>query len=336
MNMNAMSRHRARRLAVAVVTAAVLLPAALMSANAADVYPGKAIKLVVPFPPGGPTDIMGRVVGKIISDKLGQPVVVENRPGAGGNLGTDVVAKAPGDGYTLLLGAVSSLAIAPGLYPRLPYNASKDFTPITLVGMTKGAIVAHPSAPFNDLKGLIAYAKANPGKISYGSSGVGTANHLAGEMLAAAAGIDIQHVPYKGTAPLVQDLLGGQLPMSIESSLSSAANNIKSGKLKGIAVITAARAPLMPDLPTVAEQGLPGFDVPIWFGLLGPANLPKDVLATLHKAVADGLKSPEVVDRFAQIGAEAAPMTPGQFSELIRVDTVRWTQVIRNAKVTVD
>ena len=326
-----MSRSRFLRATLALACAAAAAPAL-----AAEPYPSKPIRLIVPFPPGGPTDVMGREVAKVLGEKLKQTVVVENRPGAGGNLGTGAGAKAPADGYTLLLSAVSSLAIAPGLYPKLPYDVARDFTPITRVGITKGAIVAHPSAPFNDLKGLVAYAKANPGKLSYGSSGIGTANHLAGEMLQEVAGIEMQHIPYKGTAPLVQDLLGGQLPLSIESSLSSAAPNIKSGKLKGIAIITAARSPLLPDLPTVAEQGYPGFDVPIWFGLLGPANLPKDIVATLNQAVVEGLKSPDVVERFAQIGAEPATNTPAQFGEYIRAEGARWGKVIRDAKVTVE
>lgn len=315
---------------------AALACAAALPVGAADPYPVKPVKLVVPFPPGGPTDIMGRTVAQILTERLKQPVVVENKPGAGGNVGTDAVAKAPSDGYTLVLSAVSSLAIAPSLYAKLPFDVSRDFTPVTRVGFTRGAIVAHPSAPFDDLKGLIAYAKANPGKLTYGSSGIGTANHLAGEMLQAAAGIDMQHVPYKGTAPLVQDLLGGQLPLSIESSLSSAAANIRSGKLKGIAIITAKRSPLLPDLRTVAEQGYPAFDVPIWFGLLGPAGLPKEVVGALHAAVVEGLKAPAVVERFAQIGAEPAPNTPEQFAEYIRAEGARWGKVIRDAKITLE
>jgi tripartite-type tricarboxylate transporter receptor subunit TctC len=307
-----------------------------LPAYAADPYPSKPIKLVIPFPPGGPTDVMGRVVAKILSDKLGESVVVENKPGAGGNLGTDAVAKALADGYTIGLAAVSSLAIAPSLYPKLPYDVKKDFTPITRVGITKGAIVAHPSVPFNDIKGLVAYAKANPGKLSYGSSGVGTANHLAGEMLEATAGIDMVHVPYKGTAPLTQDLLGGQVPMSVESSLTSAGPNVKEGKLKAIAIISGTRSPLLPDVPTVAEQGYPGFDVPIWFGLVGPAGLPKDITAKLNQAVIEGLKAPEVVERFAQIGAEPAPTTPEGFAEYIRSENLRWGKVIRDAKITLE
>jgi tripartite-type tricarboxylate transporter receptor subunit TctC len=306
------------------------------TALAAEPYPNRPIKLIVPFPPGGPTDIMGRTVGKILGDALKVNVVVENRAGAGGNLGTDAGAKSPADGYTLVLSAVSPLAIAPALQPKLPYNVATDLTPIVRVGITKGAIVAHPSLPFSDLKGLVAYAKANPGKLAYGSSGVGTANHLAGEMLAAVAGIDWTHVPYKGTAPLVQDLLGGQLPLSIESSLSSAGPNVKDGKLKAIAIISGTRSPLLPAVPTVAEQGYPGFDVVIWFGLVGPGKLPAEVVAVLNKTVAEGLKTPEVIERFAGIGAEPAPDTPAEFAAYMRAEQQRWAKVIRDAKVTLD
>ena len=308
-----------------------------VAAHAADPYPaGKPIKLIVPFPPGGPTDIMGRLAGKIIGDKLKTTVVVENRAGAGGNLGTDVVAKAPADGYTIGLSAVSSLAIAPGLYPKLPYNVATDLAPISLVGIAKGAIVAHPSAPFNDLKGMIAYAKANPGKLSYGSSGIGTANHLAGELLASVAKVDIVHIPYKGTAQLSQDLLGGQLLLSVESSLTSAAPNVQSGKLKGIAITAGTRSGLLPNVPTVAEQGYPGFDVPTWFGLIGPAKLPKEIVTALNKALAEGLATPETKEAFAKIGAEPAPNTPEQFGEYIRAETARWGKVIRDAKITLE
>lgn len=303
-------------------------------AIAQDAYPSKPIKLIVPFPPGGPTDIMGRAVAKFLSERFKQSVVVENKPGAGGNLGTDVLAKSPADGYTLGLAAISSFAISPGLYPKLPYNVKTDFTPISLVGMAKGAIVAHPSAPFNDLKGLIAYAKANPDKLAYGSSGIGTANHLAGEYLASIAGIQLVHVPYKGTAALAQDLLGGQLLVSVESSLTSAAPNVKAGKLKAIAITSGSRSALLPNVPTVAEQGFPGFDVPTWFGLAAPANLPKDVLATLSAAVQEGLKSPEIAERFAQIGAEPMPTTSEKFSDYIQSETTRWAKVIRDAKIT--
>lgn len=305
-------------------------------AQAADAYPSKPIKLIVPFPPGGPTDIMGRIAAKIIGDKLKTTVVVENRAGAGGNLGTDAIAKAPADGYTIGLSAVSSLAIAPGLYPKLPYNVATDLTPISLVGIAKGAIVAHPSAPFNDLKGMIAWGKANPGKLAYGSSGIGTANHLAGELLQSVAKVDMVHIPYKGTAQLSQDLLGGQLMLSVESSLTSAAPNVLSGKLKAIAITAGTRSALLPNVPTVAEQGFPGFDVPTWFGLVGPARMPAEVVAALNKALVEGLGTAETKEAFAKIGAEPAPNSPEQFGAYIKAETARWGKVIRDAKITLE
>ena len=305
-------------------------------AQAADAYPSKPIKLIVPFPPGGPTDIMGRIAAKIIGDKLKTTVVVENRAGAGGNLGTDAIAKAPADGYTIGLSAVSSLAIAPGLYPKLPYNVATDLTPISLVGIAKGAIVAHPSAPFNDLKGMIAWGKANPGKLAYGSSGIGTANHLAGELLQSVAKVDMVHIPYKGTAQLSQDLLGGQLMLSVESSLTSAAPNVLSGKLKAIAITAGTRSALLPNVPTVAEQGFPGFDVPTWFGLVGPARMPAEVVAALNKALVEGLGTAESKEAFAKIGAEPAPNSPEQFGAYIKAETARWGKVIRDAKITLE
>jgi tripartite-type tricarboxylate transporter receptor subunit TctC len=295
----------------------------------ADTWPSKPIKVIVPFAPGGPTDIMGRVVAKIIGDALKQTVVVENRAGAGGNLGTDVVAKAAPDGYTLGIGAISSLAISPGLYAKLPYDVAKDIVAITRIGVAKGAIVAHPSVPFNDLKGLVAYAKANPGKLNYASSGIGTSNHLASEYLQSLGGFDLQHVPYKGTAAVIQDLLAGNIGLSFESSLTSAAPHVQSGKLKAIAITSGARAKLMPTVPTVAEQGYPGFDVPSWFGLIAPTGTPKDVIAQLNRVVVEGLQTQEVADRFAQIGAEPLHDTPEQFAAYIREETARWAKVIK-------
>lgn len=320
-----------RRLCVGAAVAAGLL-AALGSAQA-DGYPSKPIRVIVPFAPGGPTDIMGRLVGKILGDAFKQTVVIENRAGAGGNLGTDVVAKSAPDGYTLGIGAISSLAIAPGLYDKLPYNVAKDFAPITMVGIAKGAILAHPSAPFSDLKGLVAYAKANPNKLSYASSGIGTSNHLASEYLQSLAGIEMQHVPYNGTAAAVQDLLSGNVLLSVESSLTTAAQYVASGKLKAIAVTSATRSPLMPKVPTVAEQGYPGFDVPTWFGLIAPAGTPREIVAELNRVVSAGLKSPEVVERFAQIGAEPAPGSADQFAATIRDDSQRWAKVIKAANI---
>jgi len=303
----------------------------LMAAGSvgAQTWPSKPIRLIVPFAPGGPTDIMGRTVGKIIGDALGQPVVVENRAGAGGNIGTDVVAKAAPDGYTLAIGPVSSLAMAPGLYPKLPYDPGKDLAPITLVGVTVPVIVAHPSAPFLNFAEMVAYAKANPGKLSYATPGVGTLSHLASESLQSRAGFSLNHVPYKGTGPAAQDLLAGTVPLSFESSLTTAAQNVKSGKLRGIAVLSKKRSPLLPEVPTLAESGFPDFDVLTWFGLVGPAGLPQDVVNKLNRVVVAGLKTPEVAERFAAIGAEPRPMTPEQFGAYIRAETQRWAKVIK-------
>jgi len=303
---------------------------------AAEPWPTKPIRLIVPFPPGGPTDVIGRSLAKVLSDRLGQPVVVENKAGAGGNIGTDAAAKSLPDGYTLVLSAVSSLAIAPALFPKLPYNVATDFTPITLVAIGKGAIVAHPSAPFSDLKGMVDYARANPGKLAYATSGAGTANHLAAEYLQSIAQIKLTHVPYKGTAPATQDLLAGVVPMSFESSLTSAAVNVQSGKLKGIAITAATRSSLLPNVPTVAESGYPGFDVPTWFGLVGPAGLPKDVVSTLNKAAVEGLKAADVVERFAKIGAEPATTSPERFADYIRSENERWSKVVRDADIKME
>lgn len=320
----------ARRRLVAAAALATALP---MSARSADAWPSRPIRIIVPFPPGGPTDIMGRWVAKLLGDATRQAVVIENKPGAGGNIGTDVVAKAAADGHTLGIGAISSLAIGPALYEKLPYDAVRDFAPITLVGIAKGAIVAHPSAPFGDLKGLVAYAKANPGKLGYASSGIGTSNHLAGELLQSMAGIELQHVPYKGTAAAAQDLLAGNILLSFESSLTTAAPYVNNGKLKGIAVTSATRSRLLPDVPTVAEQGYPGYDVPSWFGLIAPAGTPRDVVAQIHRIVAEGLKSAETAERFGQIGAEPAPDTPEQFAAYIRQEGQRWARVIKAANI---
>jgi len=305
------------------------------TARASD-WPAKPITLIVPFPPGGPTDVLGRTAGKLLADRLKQTVVVENRPGAGGNLGTEQIARAAPDGYTLGIGVISSLAIAPQLLPKLPYNVKTGFTPIGMIGIAKGAIVAHPSAPFNDLKGLIAYARANPKKLAFGSSGIGTSNHLAGEYLQSLADIELVHVPYKGTSQVAQDLLGGQIPLSFETSLVTTAPAVASGKLKAIAITAGTRSALLPNVPTVAEQGFPGFDVPSWFGLVGPAGLPKEMVAQLSRALMDGLKQPDVAERFAQIGAEAKPGTPEQFAQLIADENARWGRVIRDAKITLE
>ncbi len=303
---------------------------------AQDAYPGKPVRLIVPFPPGGPTDIMGRTAAKAMGDKLGQQFVVENRAGAGGNIGTDAVAKAAPDGYTIGLSAISSLAIAPHLYGKLPFDVQKDFAPISLVGTTPCAIVVNPQAPFTDLKGLVAYAKANPGKLSYATSGIGTSNHLATELLQSVAGIQLTNVPYKGSSQIIPDLLSGTVLMSMESSLATTLQHIKSGKLKAIAVTSPKRSKALPDVPTVAESGYPGFEVETWFGLIAPAATPAAIVRKLHDAWAEGAKSADAQTAFDNISGSLRVTAPTDFSAFIQAENQRWGTLIRKLGIKAD
>ncbi|MFM9887214.1 MAG: Bug family tripartite tricarboxylate transporter substrate binding protein [Burkholderiales bacterium] len=299
----------------------------------AQTYPSKPIRFIVPFPAGGPTDVCGRSAAKAISDALGQPVVVENRPGAGGTIGADAIAKAAPDGYTIGLPTISSLGVAPHMFAKLPYDPLKDFTPITNVCIAVGALVAHPSFPPNNVRELIEHAKANPGKINYASPGVGTIIHLGVEHFALLAGIKLNHVPYKGASPALVDLLSGAVLLSGDASLTAAIPNVKSGKLKVIAVTSRSRSPLLPDAGTIAEAGFPGFDISAWFGMVGPAGLAPDIVAKLHSATVKGLREKDVMDRFATIGAEVIADTPEQFAKTIREEVSRWGPVVKAAGV---
>ena len=298
-----------------------------------DAYPARPVKLIVPFPPGGPTDIMGRTAAKAMGDALGQSFVVENKAGAGGNIGTDAVAKAAPDGYTIGLSAISSLAIAPYLYDKLPFQVEKDFAPISLVGTTPCVIVVHPSAPFADLKGLVAYAKANPGKLGYATSGIGTSNHLAAELLQSVAGIELTNIPYKGSSQIVPDLLSGTVIMSMESSLATTLQHIRSGKLKALAVTSPTRAKALPDVPTVAESGSPGFAVETWFGLVAPAATPAAVVQKLHDAWAKGAKTAEAQAAFDNISGNLRVTTPQEFDAFIKAENNRWGSLIRKLDI---
>lgn len=323
-----------RQLIAAGVGAALSAP--LGTTWAQDAWPSKPIKLIVPFPPGGPTDVMGRTAAKVMADRLGQPFVVDNRAGAGGNIGTDAVAKAAADGYTLGLSAISSLAIAPHLYAKLPFSVEKDFAPISLVGTSPCAIVVHPSAPFHDLKGLVAYAKAHPGKLNYATSGVGTSNHLAAELLQATAGIQLTSVPYKGSSQIVPDLLAGVVTMSMESSLATTLQHIKAGKLRAIAITSPKRSRALPDVPTVAESGYPGFEVETWFGLIAPAATPRAIVDKLQAAWRDGAKTPDATKAFDAISADIRVMAPAQFADFMRAENTRWGELIRKLGIKLD
>ena len=322
-----------RDFVVAAAGAAALAP---LAGWAQDAYPSKPVKLIVPFPPGGPTDIMGRTAAKALSDKLGQQFVVENRSGAGGNIGTDAVAKAPADGYTIGLSAVSSLAIGPYIYTKIPFSVEKDLAPISLVGITPCALVANPGAPFSDLGGMVAYAKANPGKLNYATSGVGSSNHLAAELLQATAGITLTHVPYKGSSQIVPDLLSGTVLMSMESSLATTLQHIKQGRLKGIAITSAKRSRHLPELPTVAESGYPGFSVETWFGLIAPAGTPRAIVDKIYATWRDAAMLPATISTFDGISADLRVTTPQQFAEFIGSENVRWGDLIRKLGIKVD
>ncbi len=298
----------------------------------------RVIKLVVPYPAGGPLDLVARALGERVKDSLGT-VVVENRPGAGGNLGADIVAKAAPDGNTLVMGAVATHAINPWLYARIPYDPVRDFTPITLVAQVPNVLVMNAEAAarlkIQTLADLIAYARQNPGKLNYGSGGNGSAGHLAGEIFKSQAGLFIVHIPYAGGPPAQLALLSGQVDFTFDN-LATASANIKSGKLKALAVTTARRSSAMPELPTMGEAGVPQFDIGTWFGLFGPAHLPPDVTARLNRAFVEALGTPEVKARMAALMAEPSPTTPEQFGAFVRHELAKYAGVVKASGARID
>jgi tripartite-type tricarboxylate transporter receptor subunit TctC len=313
------------------VFAAVMSVSSLAFAQAD--YPNRTITLVVPFPPGGVTDIAGREVARNLTKYLNQPVVVENKVGAGGNIGTQYVARSKPDGYTLGLLTVSAMSIAPHVTKNLGFNPSKDFTPLTNVITTDGAIVANVAAPYNTVQELIAFAKANPDKVNYASVGNGSIPHLTAEMFSQRAGIKMTHVPYKGAGPAMQDLLANQIPISFETSLATALNNVASGRLKILALTGPQHSPAVPNVPTVAESGYPNFSAQGWFGLFGPANLPPNVVAALNKATTDALRDPEVIARFEKLGVRPDPQSPSDFTKFLAAESTKWGNVAKSIKL---
>jgi tripartite-type tricarboxylate transporter receptor subunit TctC len=301
----------------------------------AQTYPDKPIRLVVPFSAGGTTDILARAVGQKLGEHLGQQVVVDNKPGAGGNIGSDIVAKSAPDGYTLVMGTVGTHAINASLYKKMPYDHIKDFVPVSLVALVPNILVVHPSVPANSVKELIAYAKANPGKLNFASSGNGTSIHLSGELFKTTAGVEMTHVPYKGSAPAVTDLLGGQVQLMFDN-MPSALPHVKAGKLKALGVTTAKRFPAAPDIPTIAEAGVPGYEASSWFGVLAPAGTPKEIVNKLSSEIAKILQTPEIKERLLSQGAEPVGNTPDQFTAFIKAETAKWAKVVKESGATVD
>jgi tripartite-type tricarboxylate transporter receptor subunit TctC len=299
-------------------------------------YPTKPIRLVVPFTPGGSTDILARAIGQELSKAWGQSVIVDNVPGAGGAIGADKVAKAPADGYTLLMGHIGTLAVNPSLYPKLPYNPVKDFAPVAGVARVPNVLVVHPSVPAKDVRELVALAKAKPGQLNYGSGGNGSAANLATEYFKLQTGVSMVHIPYKGTAPAVTDLIGGQIQV-LFTGAPAVIGHIKSGQLRALAVSSPKRLDALPDLPTVAEAtGLKDFEADQWYGVVAPAGTPREVISKLNAQINAALNTPELKARLGAEGAVAMPGTPEAFGQLMAREITRWKPVITSGRVKAD
>ena len=301
----------------------------------AQAWPTKPIRYIVIFAPGGTTDILARMIAPKLSDALGQPVIVENRPGAGGNVGSEMLAKAAPDGYTIGSGTVSSHAINATLYSKLPYDPDKDFSPITMLATLPNMLVVHPSLGVNNVAELIALLKANPNKYSFGSAGNGTSQHMSGEMFKTMTGTAMQHIPYKGSGPMIPDLLAGTIGMSFEN-ITTAYPPVKQGRLKALAVTTSKRSFVAPDVPTMQEAGLAGYDITSWQALFAPAGVPKEIIARLHAETAKALKAPDVAKRLEDLGLDAGGMLPEELAALIRIDIPRLGKVVRDSGAKVD
>ena len=304
-------------------------------ASQAQGYPTKAIRFVVPFPPGGPLDISARAIGQKLTEAWKQPVIIDNRPGAGGNIGADNVAKSAPDGYSILMGAVSTHAINPNLYSKMPYDALRDFAPITLVTTVPNVLVVHPSVPAKNVRELIALAKSRPGQLNFASGSTGSTGHLAGELFKVMAKVDMVHVPYKGAAPAVTDLVAGHVSLMFDN-LASALPQIKAGRTRALAVTTLARSAMVSELPTIDESGLKGFDLSTWFGVFAPAGVPPATLSALHREITRALDATDLRSRLAAIGAQPTPNTPEAFTAFIKAEHAKYAQVIKASGARVD
>ena len=311
---------------------AVIAALAALTPARAQEFPTRPIMLVIPFAPGGSTSIVGRGVARKMSELLGEKIVVDNRPGAGGTLGTRAVAKSEPDGYTLLLGYTGTLAIGPSLYKNAGYDPRKDFAPVGMIGNAPNSLVVNPSFPAKTLAELIAHAKANPGKVNFGSAGAGTASHITGEYFARSAGITLVHVPYKGTGPVLTDLIGGHIPMAF-APIPASHSNVAAGKLRALAVTSTTRSGLLPDIPTIAESGIAGFDASLYYGLVAPAGTPRPIIDKLNRALRDALASDEVKRQLGNDGTDITPGTPEDYATLIDKDEKKWAQLVKASGV---
>ncbi len=317
---------------ISLIVAAFAAAFASFSGLAQQAYPSKPVRLIIPFPPGGSNDVVGRMFAQQLNERLGQSVVIENRGGAGGTIGVDAAAKSAPDGYTIVMGGSSNLAVAPGLYSRLPYDPLRDLTPITNVAIVPYVLAVNPHVPAKSVKELVVIARSKKGLLSYGSSGTGAMSHLAAELFRAASGADIVHVPYKGTAPSVTDMIAGQIDMMF-ADLAAVAQHAKAGKLRLLATAGSRRSNAAPQLPTMAEAGVKGYAVDTWFGIVTPIATPKDIVAKLNTAIVNALKAPDVKQRFDELGYEAIGDTPEQFGATIKSDIEKFSRLIKNAGI---
>jgi tripartite-type tricarboxylate transporter receptor subunit TctC len=328
----ALRRRRFTQGAAALAVALCAAPAAVLAQGA---YPSKTITIVVPFPAGGTTDFLARRVGHHLSAELGQPVVIDNKAGAGGNIGSAFVAKAPADGYTLLMGTVGTHSINTSLYKKMTFDHVKDFAPLSRVASVPNLLVANPAQPFKTVQELITYAKANPKKVNFGSAGNGSSPHVSGELFNTMAGVDLSHIPYKGSAPALNDLLGNQIAIEFEN-LPTVIAHVRSGKLRAIAVTTSKRSPSLPDVPTIAEAGVPGYEASSWFGMFAPAATPAPVLAQISAALAKVLDNPEFKSKVNEQGGVPINESSAQFADFIQKETRKWAKVVHDSGATLD
>ena len=313
----------------------VILVAACMQPLLAQDYPDKTIRIIVPYTPGGTADMLARTIGQKMAESLGQQVIIDNRPGAGGNIGADLAAKAAPDGYTILMGTVATHAINPNLYPKMPYDAAKDFAPIVLVATLPNLMVVNPSVPARNVKELIALAKAKPGELAFASAGNGTSQHLSGELFKKMTGVDMIHIPYKGSAPAVTDLVGGQVQLMFDN-IPSSLPQVRAGKLRALAVTGPRRSPVLPDLPTLSEAGLPGFSITSWFALFAPAGTPAKILLRLNKEAGKAIASKELRQQWMDQGIEPAGGTAEQLAAFRLMEASKWEKIARDSGARVE
>jgi len=318
--------------AAAIAACAFLHPARPALAQS---YPAKPVRIVVPWTPGGTADILGRLMGQRLSESLGQQVLVDNRPGASGQIGTDLVAKAPPDGYTLVLGTTAPNSTAPSLYAKLPYDPHKDFAPVSLIALTFYVLSVNPHVPVKNVQELVALARARPGQLNFSSPGSGTPNHLSGEMFKTRAGIQMQHIPYKGSAQAIADVIGGQIPLNFEN-IAVVLPHIKAGKVRALGVTSVQRTQFLPETPTIAESGYPGFEAVGWFGLMAPAQTPRDVLVKLNTETVRILGNPEVNARIVSLGAQVRPTSMAEFEKFNREQIAMWAKVVKDSGAQAD